>query len=88
MLCGDFNVARDEKDVARPDAWAGTVLYHREVRDAMENLLAWGFVDVFRRQHPEGGLYPVGLPDVAPSRRTTVCDWTTSWPRHPWQIVA
>ncbi|MGO8746184.1 MAG: exodeoxyribonuclease III [Thermoguttaceae bacterium] len=57
ILCGDFNVARDEKDVARPDAWAGTVLYHREVRDEMENLLTWGFVDVFRRQHPEGGLY-------------------------------
>ncbi len=57
ILCGDFNVARDEKDVARPDAWAGTVLYHRKVRDVMENLLTWGFVDVFRRQHPEGGLY-------------------------------
>jgi exodeoxyribonuclease-3 len=57
VLCGDFNVARDEKDVARPDAWAGTVLFHQEVRDAMERLLAWGLVDVFRQHHPEGGLY-------------------------------
>jgi exodeoxyribonuclease-3 len=57
ILCGDFNVARDEKDVARPAAWVTTVLFHPEVRDAMEQLLAWGLVDVFRQQHPEGGLY-------------------------------
>jgi exodeoxyribonuclease-3 len=42
---------------ARPDAWAGTVLYHREIRDVMENLLTWGLADVFRRQRPEGRLY-------------------------------
>jgi exodeoxyribonuclease-3 len=57
VLCGDFNVARDEKDVARPDAWAGTVLFHPQVREAMEHLLAWGLVDVFRQHHPEGGSY-------------------------------
>lgn len=56
-LCGDFNVARDENDVARPDAWAGTVLFHQQTRDAMEHLLAWGLVDVVRQHHPEGGLY-------------------------------
>jgi exodeoxyribonuclease-3 len=56
-LCGDFNVARDESDVARPDAWAGTVLFHQQIRDAMEHLLAWGLVDVFRQHHPAGGLY-------------------------------
>ena len=57
VLCGDFNVARDEKDVARPEAWANTVLFHHEARSAMEHLLAWGLVDVFRQYHPEGGLY-------------------------------
>ena len=56
-LWGDFNVARDEKDVARLEAWAGTVLFHHETRSAMEHLLAWGLVDVFRQHHPEGGLY-------------------------------
>ncbi len=56
-LCGDFNVARDEHDVARPHAWAGTVLFHGQIREAMEQLLAWGLVDLFRQQHPEGGLY-------------------------------
>ena len=57
IVCGDFNVARDEKDVARPDAWAGTVLFHPEVRQTMEHVLSWGLVDVLRTQHPEGGLY-------------------------------
>jgi exodeoxyribonuclease-3 len=56
-VCGDFNVARDEKDVARPAVWAGTVLFHQEVREEMEQMLAWGLRDVFRAHHPEGGLY-------------------------------
>lgn len=57
IVCGDFNVACDEQDVARPDAWADTVLFHQEVRAAMQRLLGWGLVDLVRQQHPEGGLY-------------------------------
>ena len=33
------------------------VLYHPTSRAALEELLSWGLVDVFRQQHPEGGLY-------------------------------
>lgn len=57
LLCGDFNVARDEKDVAHPLQWAGSVLFHPTSRDAFEQLIAWGLVDVFRQHHPDGGLY-------------------------------
>lgn len=57
VVCGDFNVARDEKDVARPEAWASSVLFHPSSRAALEQPLAWGLVDVFRQQHPAGGLY-------------------------------
>lgn len=57
VVCGDLNIARDEKDVARPDAWANSVLFHPTSREALEELLAWGLVDVFRQQHPEGGQY-------------------------------
>ena len=57
VVCGDFNVARDELDVADPVAWEETVLYHPTSRDALEEFLSWGFVDVFRQQHPEGKLY-------------------------------
>jgi len=56
-LCGDFNVARDDLDVARPDDWAGSVLCHGDVRRAMQSWLDWGLVDVFRERHPEGKVY-------------------------------
>jgi exodeoxyribonuclease-3 len=57
VLCGDFNVARDEKDVAHPREWADSVLFHPTSRAALERLLVWGLADVFRQQHPEGGQY-------------------------------
>jgi exodeoxyribonuclease-3 len=57
VLCGDFNVARDELDVAHPAAWEESVLYHLTSRAALEELLSWGLVDVLRQQHPEGKLY-------------------------------
>jgi len=57
VLCGDFNVARDDLDVARPDDWAGSVLCHEEGRRRFEAILDWGLVDVFRERHPEGHVY-------------------------------
>jgi exodeoxyribonuclease-3 len=57
ILCGDFNVTRDDADVARPAEWAGSVLCHQKIRDSFESLLEWGLIDVFREQHPDGGLY-------------------------------
>jgi len=57
VLCGDFNVARDERDVADPAAWEESVLYHPTSRAALDELLGWGLVDVLRQRHPEGGLY-------------------------------
>jgi exodeoxyribonuclease-3 len=57
VLCGDFNVARRESDVAQPEAWVDSVLFHPDARRALEELLAWGLIDVFAQQHPEGGLY-------------------------------
>ncbi len=56
-LCGDFNVAPDDLDVARPADWAESVLCHGDARAALEAIRAWGLVDLFRRQHPEGGIY-------------------------------
>jgi exodeoxyribonuclease-3 len=56
-VCGDFNVARDDLDVARPGDWAGSVLCHHDARRLFQAILDWGLVDVFREQHPEGHLY-------------------------------
>jgi len=57
VLCGDLNVAVDDKDVARPEEWGGSVLCHEDVRDALAGIRDWGFVDVFRMHYPEGGVY-------------------------------
>jgi exodeoxyribonuclease-3 len=57
ILCGDFNVARDDLDVADPAEWEGTVLCHPDVRGAFDRLLACGLTDLLREKHPEGGLY-------------------------------
>jgi len=42
VVCGDLNVARDEKDVAHPAKWAQSVLFDGGSRQALEHLLAWG----------------------------------------------
>lgn len=54
---GDINVARGPLDVHNPEARARHVCYHEDARKAFERCLHWGFVDVFRAQHPEGGHY-------------------------------
>ena len=56
-LCGDFNIAPDDKDVRNPEAWAQSVLCHPDGRSAFQSLLDWGLVDAFRAVHPEGGIY-------------------------------
>jgi exodeoxyribonuclease-3 len=57
VLCGDFNVAPDDRDVANPDAWRNTVLCHEEGRLALSHVTEWGLVDLLRRAYPEGGIY-------------------------------
>ena len=57
VLCGDFNVAPDNGDVANPEKWAGSVLCRQTGRDALDDVRRWGLTDVFRQHHPEGGVY-------------------------------
>jgi exodeoxyribonuclease III len=57
VLCGDFNVARDDLDVSHPVQWANSVLCYQSARLALGRILDWGLVDVFRQRHPEGGIY-------------------------------
>jgi exodeoxyribonuclease-3 len=54
VLCGDFNVAPEDRDVARPEEWEGTVLTHRDGRRALHALLDWGLTDAIRLHHPDG----------------------------------
>jgi exodeoxyribonuclease-3 len=56
-LCGDFNVAPEDRDIHDPVKWEGAVLCTPEERAALAGVRAWGFDDVFRRHHDEGGRF-------------------------------
>ena len=47
-LCGDYNIAPDDRDVHDPQAWAGHILCSEPERDAFQRLLALGLTDSFR----------------------------------------
>ncbi len=42
-LCGDFNVAPEDRDVANPDKWRDSVLCHPQGRKALRELGEWGW---------------------------------------------
>lgn len=54
---GDINVAREPIDVYNPDGLRDHVCFHKDARRALNDVTAWGFVDVFRERHPEPGHY-------------------------------
>ena len=57
LICGDFNVAPEERDVHDPVAWRGHVLFSGPERKAIEEVKEWGFVDAFRLHNQGGGLF-------------------------------
>ncbi|MHC4488094.1 MAG: exodeoxyribonuclease III [Planctomycetota bacterium] len=54
---GDFNVAPEAIDVYDPERLLGHVCFHPEVHKALEEVMGWGFVDVFRMHCGEAGQY-------------------------------
>ena len=56
-LCGDFNIAPEDRDVARPDEWRGSVLFHEEMSSLLAELVSWGLVDTIRLHHQDNGPY-------------------------------
>jgi len=54
---GDLNVAPQPIDVYDPVTLLGHVCYHPQVHEALEEVLRWGFVDVFRIHCKEAGQY-------------------------------
>ncbi len=57
VLCGDFNVAPEPRDVQFPQQWEQSVLFHPDVRAALRQVTDWGLTDTFRIHHQEGGFY-------------------------------
>lgn len=57
ILCGDLNIAPDDRDVYDADRLWGDPCFCAEVQDIYHAILDWGLVDVFRQHHRQGGLY-------------------------------
>ena len=57
LLCGDFNVAPEDRDVWDPEQWRGQILFSEPEKEALRNVIAWGLTDALRIHHAEGGLY-------------------------------
>jgi exodeoxyribonuclease III len=53
-VCGDFNIAPDERDVFDPVAMRGQLHFHPDEHRALAALVDFGLVDVFRLHHEEG----------------------------------
>jgi exodeoxyribonuclease III len=56
-VCGDFNVAPDDRDVWDPTEFEGMTHVSQPERDALADLESWGLVDVFRRLYPDDKLF-------------------------------
>jgi exodeoxyribonuclease-3 len=57
VLCGDFNIAPDDRDVYDPAVYVGATHVSPPERAALQRLIDWGLVDVFRRHYEAGGLF-------------------------------
>jgi exodeoxyribonuclease-3 len=55
LICGDFNVAPEDRDVHDPVQWRGRILFSKPERDAIEEVRDWGFTDAFRLHNDGGG---------------------------------
>ena len=53
VFSGDFNVAHTEIDLARPKENEGHHGYTKEERSGFDDFVNAGFIDTFRRLHPE-----------------------------------
>lgn len=57
LLCGDFNVAPEERDVHDPRLWTGRIMFSEPERATLQNIKDWGFTDAFRLHVEAGGQF-------------------------------
>lgn len=56
-VCGDFNVAPDDRDVWDPAHFEGATHVSGPEREALAAILEWGLEDAFRKNSPDGGVF-------------------------------
>ena len=54
---GDFNIARLPIDVHDPEGLWGHVCYCKQVQQALDKIMKWGFIDLFRKHCDQSGMY-------------------------------
>src|SRR5687767_11207466 len=57
VLCGDFNVAPEDRDVHDPRLWQERIMCSAQERDTLNRIKEWGFTDAFRLHNEQGGLF-------------------------------
>jgi exodeoxyribonuclease-3 len=57
LLCGDFNVAPEERDVHDVRLWQGRIMFSEQERASLQHIKDWGFTDAFRLHTEEGGKF-------------------------------
>ena len=56
-VCGDWNIAPEDRDVWSAKAFEGSTHVSVPEREALANVKEWGLVDVFREHYDAGGLF-------------------------------
>lgn len=57
LLCGDFNIATEDRDVHNPELWRGRILFSEPEKEALNAVKEWGFVDAFRMHNHQDGQF-------------------------------
>jgi exodeoxyribonuclease III len=56
-VCGDFNIAPEDRDVWNPAAFVGSTHVSQPERDALAHLRGWGLEDAFRLKYEQDRLF-------------------------------
>jgi exodeoxyribonuclease III len=58
LVCGDFNIAPDDRDIHNPTGRANHIMASAAEREALEkSVLSIGFTDIFRQFNPDAGQF-------------------------------
>jgi exodeoxyribonuclease-3 len=57
VVCGDFNITFDDRDVHDPEKWHEKILCSTPERDALRNVMDFGLTDALRKHHEDAGIY-------------------------------
>lgn len=57
VVCGDFNIAPEDRDIHTPEAYKGRIMASEAERQALQAIKDLGLADVFRKFTTDGGQF-------------------------------